>query len=62
MILGGFQLAFLGLLGEYLGRVFDQVKGRPLYCFKQTPLRVSHLIDQEQAVAAQAVSLDDDSG
>lgn len=29
--LGGCQLVFLGLLGEYIGTIFDEIKGRPLY-------------------------------
>lgn len=29
--LGGLQLFFLGILGEYLGQVYDEVKGRPRY-------------------------------
>jgi glycosyltransferase involved in cell wall biosynthesis len=37
LILGGVQLAFIGLIGEYLARVFDEAKGRPLYVFKQKP-------------------------
>jgi hypothetical protein len=31
LVTGGLQLMFLGIVGEYLGRVFDEVKRRPLY-------------------------------
>lgn len=37
LILGGCQLAFIGLIGQYLARVFEEVKGRPIYLLKQTP-------------------------
>lgn len=31
LLLGGIQLFFIGILGEYLGRIFNETKARPLY-------------------------------
>jgi dolichol-phosphate mannosyltransferase len=37
LILSGVQIVFIGLIGEYVARIFEEAKGRPLYFFKQRP-------------------------
>lgn len=34
LFLGGLQLLFIGVVGEYLGRIFNETKRRPLYFIK----------------------------
>jgi dolichol-phosphate mannosyltransferase len=37
LVLNGLQMTFLGMIGEYIARVYEEVKNRPLYFFKQIP-------------------------
>jgi polyisoprenyl-phosphate glycosyltransferase len=53
MFLGGIQLLSLGVLGGYIGRIFNEVKARPLYIVRRT-----YGLDETPAVVLDTASSD----
>lgn len=49
LVIGGLQLSVLGILGEYIGSIFDEVKGRPLYVVEQVITNESHEASSDEA-------------
>src|SRR5262249_29635902 len=47
--LGGLGFANMGILGLYLGKVFDEVKARPLYCVEQI-INFDPLLDLDRRI------------
>jgi hypothetical protein len=39
MVLGGVQLMMIGILGEYIGKLLSEIKGRPVYFVAEHSLK-----------------------
>jgi glycosyltransferase involved in cell wall biosynthesis len=56
LLLGGIQLMSIGILGEYIGRIYQEVKGRPDHIRADERTRVAEVSDKGVAKAKETVS------
>ncbi|MCB0392997.1 MAG: glycosyltransferase family 2 protein [Bdellovibrionales bacterium] len=58
LFLSGLQFLFMGIIGEYVGTIFQEVKNRPSWVVESTTgIQVAHEIHNSQTTSAKKISL-----
>jgi len=56
MVIGGVQLLMIGVLGEYVGKMLSEIKGRPVYFVAEHSVKNAHEPAKESTKARTAAS------
>jgi polyisoprenyl-phosphate glycosyltransferase len=56
--LSGMNLFFLGIIGEYIGRVYEEAKGRPHYVVREVVGRANHRMEVAEELERTGINYD----